>query len=44
MGIVVLGDSASAHFHVPPEYFESQAINPTTFEHIEGILTNEFDW
>lgn len=42
--MVVLGDSAAAHFHVPPEYFEAQLIGNHTFAHIEEILTNEFDW
>eukprot|EP00035_Acanthoeca_spectabilis_P000993 m.76768 g.76768 ORF g.76768 m.76768 type:complete len:578 (-) comp10553_c0_seq2:4106-5839(-) len=44
VGMVVLGDSAAAHFHVPPEYFEAQLIGNHTFAHIEEILTNEFDW
>ena len=43
-GIVVLGDSASAHFHVPPEYMEPQLIHDGTYQHIEFVLENEFDW
>ena len=43
-GIAVLGDSASAHFHVPPQYIEAQYINNTTYADILAILENEFDW
>ena len=43
-GIAVLGDSASAHFHVPPQYIEAQYINATTYADVLNILENEFDW
>eukprot|EP00039_Didymoeca_costata_P019377 m.337296 g.337296 ORF g.337296 m.337296 type:complete len:579 (+) comp18097_c0_seq1:203-1939(+) len=44
MGVAVLGDSASAHFHVPPTYLNATAINNHTYQNIEFILENEFDW
>ena len=43
-GFAVLGDSAAAHFHVPPQYLEPGAWDPTTFNDILMILENEFDW
>eukprot|EP00041_Stephanoeca_diplocostata_P012168 m.202731 g.202731 ORF g.202731 m.202731 type:complete len:510 (+) comp18841_c0_seq3:113-1642(+) len=43
-GIAVLGDSASAHFHVPPEFLTAQSITDSTFKDILPILENEFDW
>lgn len=44
VGTVVLGDSASAHFHVPAAYLDATTLNNHTFEHLLGILANEFDW
>uniref|UniRef100_H2ZEF6 Saposin B-type domain-containing protein n=1 Tax=Ciona savignyi TaxID=51511 RepID=H2ZEF6_CIOSA len=43
-GIVILGDSAAAHFHIPPEYFMAEVINKDTFKDVLMILTDEFDW
>ncbi len=44
MGTIVLGDSASAHFHVPPQYLEAQTLSLHTFDNLFFILENEFDW
>lgn len=44
MGTVVLGDSASAHFHIPPTWFNATSINESTFKDMSFILENEFDW
>jgi acyloxyacyl hydrolase len=41
MGLVILGDSAAAHFHLPPQY-----LNANTFN-LSGLLelaANEADW
>jgi acyloxyacyl hydrolase len=43
-GLVVLGDSAAAHFHVPPDFFMAERINATTFHSLLDILSMEFDW
>ena len=43
-GTVVLGDSASAHFHVPPEYCMPEVMNDSTFDDLLHIIENEFDW
>ena len=44
LGVVVLGDSAGAHFHIPPEYLISKDLNVETFSDLPFILENEFDW
>lgn len=43
-GVIVLGDSASAHFHVQPQYLNVTAWDSTTFSRILPVLENEFDW
>ena len=44
MGVAVLGDSASAHFHVPPSYLTAATMNKETFKHLPYIVENEVDW
>ena len=39
-----LGDSATAHFHLPPQYLEAANINHETFNDVLFALKNEFDW
>ncbi|XP_060079937.1 acyloxyacyl hydrolase-like [Ylistrum balloti] len=43
-GIVILGDSLSAHFHVPREWLNTTEISAAVFEPLPFILENEFDW
>ncbi|XP_021349956.1 acyloxyacyl hydrolase-like [Mizuhopecten yessoensis] len=43
-GVVVLGDSISAHFHIPREWLNSTEISAVVFEPLPFILENEFDW
>ena len=43
-GTVVLGDSASAHFHIPPAYLDATKIDNSTYATIEAVVANEFDW
>ena len=43
-GVAVLGDSASAHFHVPPAFLNATAIDNHTYANIVSIAENEFDW
>jgi acyloxyacyl hydrolase len=41
MGVAILGDSAAAHFHLPPQYLNAQNFN------LSGVLQeamNEADW
>lgn len=41
---VPAGDSASAHFHIPPAFFEVQAWGNHTFHNLLFMGENEFDW
>ncbi|CAK8694911.1 unnamed protein product [Clavelina lepadiformis] len=43
-GIAILGDSAGAHFHLPPEYFMAETLDEDTFQDVLMLLTDEFDW
>ena len=44
MGTVVLGDSASAHFHIPPAWLTSKDMSPEAYQDLFLVLENEFDW
>ena len=44
MGTVILGDSAGAHFHIPPSWLMSRKIGVDVFKDLIFILENEFDW
>jgi len=42
-GFAVLGDSAGAHFELPPSWFNASEWNSTTFEDLLPKALNEFD-
>jgi acyloxyacyl hydrolase len=44
MGIAVLGDSISAHFHIPEQWLDAREFSVAAFEHLPSILENELDW
>ena len=44
MGTVLLGDSAGAHFHIPPAWVTSRDLSIEAFKNMFFILENEFDW
>lgn len=44
MGIIALGDSATAHFHIPYQYLSVADWTDTTFQFLLPTLENEFDW
>ena len=44
LGVAVLGDSISAHFHIPEEWLDASLFSTAAFEHLEFILENELDW
>lgn len=44
MGIAVLGDSISAHFHFPEQWIDARQFSATAFEHLASIVEDEFDW
>ena len=43
-GTIVLGDSAGAHFEIPPSYMNASEINKSTYSDLLTILEDEFDW
>eukprot|EP01094_Clydonella_sp_ATCC50884_P007385 TRINITY_DN1655_c0_g1_i1.p1 TRINITY_DN1655_c0_g1~~TRINITY_DN1655_c0_g1_i1.p1 ORF type:complete len:545 (-),score=164.11 TRINITY_DN1655_c0_g1_i1:102-1736(-) len=43
-GIAILGDSATAHFRLPPNWFNASAITKSTYNDILFVLENEADW
>lgn len=44
MGVALFGDSAGAHFHIPPDWMRAAVIHNGTYENLLFILENEFDW
>eukprot|EP01102_Stenamoeba_stenopodia_P006161 TRINITY_DN1696_c0_g1_i1.p1 TRINITY_DN1696_c0_g1~~TRINITY_DN1696_c0_g1_i1.p1 ORF type:complete len:637 (+),score=144.82 TRINITY_DN1696_c0_g1_i1:113-1912(+) len=44
MGFAILGDSAGAHFHVPPSWVTATELNSDTFKDLIQIAENEIDW
>ncbi|XP_020643812.3 acyloxyacyl hydrolase isoform X1 [Pogona vitticeps] len=43
-GIIILGDSAAAHFHIPPEWITASKMSKKAFSNIPEVLSNELDW
>ena len=43
-GVAVLGDSISAHFHLPPQWLDATQISAEAFKHLEFIVENEIDF
>jgi len=44
MGVAILGDSATAHFRIPPNYFVASNLTYNTFKHLITNLENELDF
>ena len=44
IGLAVLGDSISAHFHLPEQWLDARQLSVGAFEHLLEILENELDW
>mgnify|MGYP006415442841 CR=1 FL=1 len=44
MGVAILGDSAAAHFHLPPSWLNATAMNDDTFKDLVEIASDEVDW
>jgi acyloxyacyl hydrolase len=44
LGVAVIGDSAGAHFHIPPDWMNASAIDKNTFSNLLFVLSNELDW
>ncbi|XP_063090032.1 acyloxyacyl hydrolase isoform X2 [Cavia porcellus] len=43
-GIILLGDSAGAHFHIPPEWLTASQMSLSSFFDLPTALTDEFNW
>ncbi|XP_060051843.1 acyloxyacyl hydrolase isoform X1 [Erinaceus europaeus] len=43
-GIILLGDSAGAHFHISPKWITASQMSLKSFESLPTALTDEFNW
>ncbi|NXS45366.1 AOAH hydrolase, partial [Balaeniceps rex] len=43
-GVVLLGDSAGAHFHIPPEWMTVTQMSVKSFANLLMVLADEIDW
>ncbi|XP_073921389.1 acyloxyacyl hydrolase isoform X2 [Castor canadensis] len=43
-GIILLGDSAGAHFHIPPNWLTASQMSLHSFLNLPTALTDELDW
>lgn len=43
-GLIVLGDSATAHFSIPPDWITPAAISNKTYSNFLPTVLNELDW
>jgi len=43
-GYILLGDSAGAHFHIPPAWLTAALINNQTYSNMLQIMEDELDW
>ncbi|XP_075068663.1 acyloxyacyl hydrolase [Mixophyes fleayi] len=43
-GIIILGDSAAAHFHIPPEWITPMNMSKESFSNMALAISNELDW
>ncbi|KAJ7377367.1 hypothetical protein OS493_029726 [Desmophyllum pertusum] len=44
LGVIVLGDSVAAHFHIPPEWLTARLFSDKAFKNIAFMVENEMDW
>jgi len=42
-GVVAIGDSAGAHFSIPPSYMNASEIGPDTYDNLLWVLADEID-
>ncbi|XP_075684676.1 acyloxyacyl hydrolase [Rhinoderma darwinii] len=43
-GMIILGDSAAAHFHIPPEWMIPMNMSKNSFSNMALAISNELDW
>ncbi|KAJ8041747.1 Acyloxyacyl hydrolase [Holothuria leucospilota] len=44
LGLILLGDSAGAHFHIPEDWVSAPDVTLGAFEILPQVLADEFDW
>eukprot|EP01029_Cantina_marsupialis_P031343 TRINITY_DN899_c0_g1_i2.p1 TRINITY_DN899_c0_g1~~TRINITY_DN899_c0_g1_i2.p1 ORF type:complete len:388 (+),score=112.14 TRINITY_DN899_c0_g1_i2:91-1254(+) len=42
-GFVIIGDSGTAHFHLPPRVLNAYGLGPRTYNHLHWKVANELD-
>ncbi len=43
-GLIALGDSATAHFSIPPAWLSASSISESTFQNLVSVISNEADY
>lgn len=43
-GVILLGDSAGAHFHIPPKWITASQMSLKSFSDLPRALTDELNW
>ena len=43
-GVIYVGDSVGAHFHVPPMWFSPLEMSSQLFVNITDVVSREADW
>ncbi|XP_061441962.1 acyloxyacyl hydrolase isoform X2 [Rhineura floridana] len=43
-GVIILGDSAEAHFHIPPEWVTASQMSKKAFSNLLEVFSDELDW
>lgn len=43
-GVIALGDSVSAHFHIPKEWVLPNKLGNGVLEHLPFVVENQLDW
>ena len=43
-GVIYIGDSVGAHFHVPPQWFSPLEMDTAMFVNITDVVSREADW
>jgi len=44
LGVIAIGDSATAHFRVPPDWLNAATMDKTTYSQLIPLAENELDW
>jgi acyloxyacyl hydrolase len=44
IGVAALGDSATAHFRIPPNWVTASQLSSANFAHLLDVIENEADW